>query len=69
MSWRLIANMPSTNLRIAVTLLLAIATGARIVALGWDPPGEWLAFLAAFGGIDAAQFTAKRLTNTPPPAP
>lgn len=58
-----IAKMPSTNTRIAVTLLLCIATGVRVVALGWEPPLEWLSALTLWLGLDVAQFVAKRSTH------
>lgn len=62
MKWTWLAEMPSTNARSAATLLLALATGVRVVGAGWEPPDNWLYFLAALGGIDALQFTAKRAT-------
>jgi hypothetical protein len=58
-----LAKLPSTNTRIVVTLACVIATAVRVVALGWSPPIEWLAFLLAMAGVDAAQFTAKRMTH------
>lgn len=62
--WGLFATMPSTNIRIACTILLMLATGARVVASKWDPGWEWLAFLLASAGLDIAQFSAKRATST-----
>lgn len=65
---RYVETMPSTNVRIALTLLLVAATGARYLGAGvpsgngW---GEWLAFLAAMGGIDVLQFASKRMTAKP----
>lgn len=68
-----VATLPTTNLRIAVTIGLTVATGAvylllavKSKALGgesWTPGWEWLTFLVAMSGIDAAQFTAKRVTQ------
>ncbi|GIW89947.1 MAG: hypothetical protein KatS3mg109_1978 [Pirellulaceae bacterium] len=57
-----LAQLPTTNTRILVSLVLALATGARVVATGWEPPLSWLGFLLAMMGLDVAQFTAKRLT-------
>lgn len=73
-----IASLPSTNLRIFVTIGLTVATGAvylilavKSKALGgesWTPAWEWLTFLVANSGLDAVQFTAKRMTQkTEPP--
>lgn len=72
-----LASMPSTNTRIAVTLALYLATAVRY--LGWGVPNglqgdarvnawdSWLLLIAAMAGIDAAQFWAKRATQSPPP--
>lgn len=57
-----LGKMPSTNTRIAVTLLCVVATAVRVVALGWNPSLEWLGFLVAMSGIDAAQYFGKRST-------
>ncbi|GIW90780.1 MAG: hypothetical protein KatS3mg109_1350 [Pirellulaceae bacterium] len=59
---RWLSELPTTNTRIAVSLVLALATGGRVVATGWEPPIAWLGFLLAMMGLDVAQFTAKRLT-------
>lgn len=68
-SWTWIAEMPSTNVRIGATILLALGTGVRVVVLGWDPPESWLLFLTGWAGIDVLQFGAKRMTQKPQPAP
>jgi hypothetical protein len=60
MKW--LSELPSTNARIAVSLLLALATGVRVLASWEAPPTEWLVFLAAMMGLDVAQFAAKRAT-------
>lgn len=76
-----VATLPSTNLRIAVTLGLITATGAAYLAVSvkaalfglgkafaetWKPDTYWLAFLLANAGVDAAQFLGKRMTEKPP---
>jgi hypothetical protein len=62
LSW--MGSLPTTNARIAVTLLCTIATCARVVlAREWHPDPEWLVFLASMSGIDVLQFSAKRVTD------
>lgn len=58
-----LAAFPSTNGRIVVSLLLALATGARVVFRDWHPDPEWLVFLTAWAGLDVVQWGAKRVTN------
>jgi hypothetical protein len=60
MTW--LATFPTTNGRIVLTLLLALATGVRVIGWGWQAPTEWLLFLGAWAGLDVAQFAAKRAT-------
>ena len=64
----LLARLPSTNSRIALTLFLSLGTGLRYWASKgpdpWEPTWEWLAFLATMAGLDVAQFANKRRTNT-----
>ena len=62
MKWTWLNEMPSTNLRIFVTIVLALATGTRVIASMWAPPDSWLWFLTAWAGIDVVQFFAKRAT-------
>jgi hypothetical protein len=64
LSWEWAATMPSTNVRIGVTLILALGTGARVILVGWAPPTEWLVFLTGWAGLDVLQFGAKRATAT-----
>lgn len=66
---RFLAEFPSTNGRIVMTLVVVLATAVRYLCAG--PPseeswGEWLLFLAGMAGVDAAQFYAKRKTFDPP---
>ncbi len=68
MKWKIFAEMPSTNLRIAATIALALVTGIRVIGWGWDPPDSWLYFLTAWAGLDVVQFGVKRATNQTPPA-
>lgn len=59
---RLLDGLPTTNLRILTSLILAMATGVRVLVSWTAPPVEWLVFLAAMMGLDVVQFAAKRLT-------
>lgn len=67
-----LAKLPSTNARIAVTLV-CVALTAVSYCIAWRSPDggweAWLAFLAAMSGIDAVQFFAKRKTQNGPPSP
>ena len=65
--WDLLARLPSTNARIAVTLLLWIATGVKAIWTWTAPPWEWLLALFAMAGLDTGQFFAKRATQHRPP--
>ena len=62
MTWKWLETMPSTNVRIAATIVMALATSVRVVGWGWEPPTEWLLFLGGWAFADVAQFTAKRAT-------
>lgn len=61
MNWRWLETIPTTNLRICVTILLAMATGVRVL-FDWVPPNEWLLFLTGWAGLDVLQFGTKRAT-------
>ena len=64
MQW--LAKLPTTNARIAVTILLILATGIMTLIRWTPPPIEWLGFLALSAGLDVAQFHSKRLTTFTP---
>lgn len=66
MRWQWLADFPSTNGRIVLTLACVAVTCARVVVTGWSPSVEWLVFLAAMSGIDVGQYVAKRVTWHPP---
>jgi hypothetical protein len=65
MKW--VAELPTTNLRILLTLVMAAATAGRVMWTGLVPSWEWLAFLCIWAGLDITQYSAKRLTTFPPP--
>lgn len=59
-----LGKLPSTNARIAVTLLCVFGTAVRYwVSTAWVPSGEWLMFLAGMSSVDGAVFFAKRKTD------
>ena len=61
-----LAKLPSTNARIALTLVCVFVT-ALAYAIAWKAPETgweaWLTFLAAMSGLDALQFGVKRKTD------
>jgi len=58
-----LAKLPSTNARIAMTLLLGLGTGVKYWAsANWEPSWEWLSFLVLWAGLDVAHFATKRTT-------
>ena len=60
-----LGSLPTTQARIAVTLALAIGTAVRYwTSATWVPSLEWLGFLACYAGLDVAQFTSKRFSDT-----
>jgi hypothetical protein len=59
-----LGRVPTTNLRVMVSLVLAIGTGVRVLIVWTAPPWEWLAFLGAMMSLDVAQFGTKRLTDS-----
>jgi len=60
-----IGKLPTTNVRIVSSIVMALGTWVKVLSTGWEPAIPWLAFLVAWAGVDAAQFTAKRMTHIP----
>lgn len=62
MTW--LNGLPSTNARIAASLVVYFATAVRYLVWGspGDGWGEWLTLIGALAGLDVAQFAAKRAT-------
>lgn len=58
-----IAKVPTTNIRIISSIIMALGTWVKVLVIGWEPPIVWLGFLVAWAGIDAAQFAVKRATH------
>ena len=62
--WEMVGKLPSTNARVAVSLVLILATGVKAIIIWVAPPMEWLGFLLILSGLDAAQFMGKRKSNS-----
>lgn len=62
----LISKVPTTALRVVITILLTVATGVMYFATAFIPSYEWLGFLALMSGLDVAQFHSKRKTSWSP---
>ena len=61
--WKWLADFPSTNGRIFVTIGLSVGTAVRYwTSETWKPSYEWLAFLVVMSGLDVVQFGKKRDT-------
>lgn len=59
-----LAKVPTTNIRMFVTLYLAVRTAGHYFATpGWTPSLEWLGFITALAGIDVTQWVKKRTTD------
>lgn len=61
MKW--LRTLPTTQIRVLVTLVVVLATATRYLSDGWVPADSWLVFLGAMSGLDIAQFAAKRVTH------
>ena len=63
-------SLPTTQARVSFTLGALALTAVRYTASGigpittWEPTYEWLGFMVLMSGLDAAQFFAKRTTDT-----
>lgn len=58
-----LGRLPTTNARIALSLVLYGATGVSVLIRWTPPPWEWLVFMAAAMGLDLLQFGTKRVTH------
>jgi len=76
MSLNWLKELPTTNLRIFVTLCVLVVTAATYLGLAfitrvfpaldfktWVPADSWLMFLAVALGLDWGQFHSKRATE------
>ena len=64
--WMAIINGTSTtNIRVYVTLFCTLVTMFAYVGNIINPSWDWLLFLIIMSGIDAAQYTSKRITYKP----
>jgi hypothetical protein len=70
-----IDNLPTTRIRILVTIGLIVATvvtwlkhacdvrSAQGICLGWEPSANMIMFLAALAGVDVAQYLSRGFIN------
>ena len=58
-----LGKLPTTQARVAVTLLIALGTAVRYFVGGWEPSWDWLAFIVVMSGLDLTQFGVKRTTD------
>jgi hypothetical protein len=65
MKW--LAELPATNVRILITMLIFIATGVASEFGQKAVETEWLITLAVMAGVDLAQHINKRWTFEPSP--
>lgn len=68
-------KLPTTKIRILVTVLLIGGTGFVYLyfachntypngtCINWEPSSNWYIFLSALAGVDVTQFAAKSLTG------
>ena len=65
--YTMVETAPTTNMRILLTLGLALGTAIKYWAsAGWVPAAEWLVFLTGMGGLDVLQHNNKRKTTFSP---
>jgi len=59
-----LGQVPTTNLRICVTLVVFLGTAVRyLTSQTWAPSLEWVGFLVAMSGVDSLTFIGKRKTQ------
>jgi len=56
-----LGDWPMSHLVMLTGIFLALATGARVVLMGWAPPESWLLFIM---GCLTITFATKRATFT-----
>lgn len=61
----IVNNTSTTNVRVFVTLFCTLVTMFAYVGNVINPSWDWLLFLIIMSGIDAAQYTSKRITYKP----
>ena len=64
-----LADFPTTQGRVVVTLLVYVCTAIRYQVSGllgipaWEPSWDWLIFIGVMSGLDLTQFRVKRVTD------
>ena len=64
--FQLLRHLPTTKLRITVSVLLSVVVVVGHICFGVQPAGEVLLFLAGMAGIDVAQYRVRRSMGSPP---
>lgn len=63
--WLQIFNgISTTNLRIYLTLFLAMGTAISYWVTGNAPDNNWLYFICGIAGVDVLQFASKRFSDS-----
>lgn len=60
---KLLLAIPTTKVRIVVSICLTVWTAYHVLERGWTPSWEWLVFLAANSGLDIAQYRENRIKS------
>lgn len=58
-------QVPTTKVRVVVSVMLAVWTGYTVLYRQYSPPSEWYIFLAALGGLDTVQYTINKRSRIP----
>ena len=61
-----LSNLPTTNARIAVTIVIWAMVAIRAMFSVWEPSWELLTAIVAMSGMDTLQFGMKRHTQHKP---
>lgn len=65
-AFAILAKIPTTALRVIITIALTVATGVMYFTTAFIPSVEWLGFLAMMSGLDVSQYALKRHTEHKP---
>jgi hypothetical protein len=60
--YRSLRDLPTTELRIVVTLAVYVMTAIAYFFLSFQPSWDWLAFIGLMSGLDIIQHIGRRVT-------